>query len=270
MTVMHAMAVAAAAIAALMVTTWIASLIARDASLVDRVWGLGFVVVAGAVRLADSVPVTTVELLLVASVTIWGLRLSGYLWWRNSKTGEDYRYVAMRKKYGSKFGLISLVTVFATQGVLMWIVSLPLQFGQVGNAQRWPIAAVGLALWIIGFGFEAIGDAQLAAFKADPANQGATMNKGLWAWTRHPNYFGDATLWWGIGLISAATFTKWWWLVALIGPAVMNVLVRRVSGVTLLEHSLRKRRPGYEEYVRTTSPFIPMPPGTYRQRRNNT
>lgn len=251
------MLVAALTIAALMLTTWVVSLALKNASIVDIVWGLGFVLVAWAVRLtADGLDAR--QNLLVILPTIWGLRLSSYLAWRNHGKGEDYRYKAMRKQWGPRFGLISLVTVFALQGTIMFVVSLPVQLGQQRSTPElgW-LAWVGVAVWAIGLFFEAVGDAQLARFKADPQNAGKVMDRGLWKYTRHPNYFGDAMVWWGIALVAAEVPVARW---GLIGAVVMTVFLRRVSGVTLLEKSLVKRREGYTEYVARTSPFIPRPP----------
>ena len=253
----HAMLVSALAIVVLMLSTWVLSIILKNASIVDIVWGLGFVVVAWVVRLsADGNNAR--QWLLVAMVTVWGLRLAGYLFWRNHGNGEDFRYRAMRKHYGPRFGLISLVTVFALQGVLMFVVSLSVQLGQADATPNiGVIAYIGVALWLIGLFFEAVGDAQLARFKSDPANQGMVMRTGLWRYTRHPNYFGDSCVWWGIGLVAAETGSAAW---GLIGSLVMTILVRRVSGVPMLEKTMGKRRPGYAEYVATTSPFFPRPP----------
>ncbi len=253
----HAMLVSALAIVVLMLSTWVLSIILKNASIVDIVWGLGFVVVAWVVRLsADGNNAR--QWLLVAMVTVWGLRLAGYLFWRNHGNGEDFRYRAMRKHYGQRFGLISLVTVFALQGVLMFVVSLSVQLGQADATPNiGVIAYIGVALWLIGLFFEAVGDAQLARFKSDPANQGMVMRTGLWRYTRHPNYFGDSCVWWGIGLVAAETGSAAW---GLIGSLVMTILVRRVSGVPMLEKTMGKRRPGYAEYVATTSPFFPRPP----------
>jgi steroid 5-alpha reductase family enzyme len=253
-----ALLTAAITILVLMLVTWLLSLVLRNASIVDIVWGLGFVVVAWAVRLTVDEGLDARQWLLVAMTTIWGLRLAGYLWWRNHGAGEDYRYRAMRKRWGSRFPIISLGTVFLFQGLMMWIVSLPVQLGQADDTPDlgW-IAAVGVACWLVGLVFETVGDAQLAAFKADPANAGTVMDRGLWRYTRHPNYFGDACVWWGIALVAAETGSGAW---GIIGAVVMTVLLRRVSGVTLLEKSLVKRRAGYTEYVARTSPFVPRPP----------
>ena len=253
----HAMLVSALAIVVLMLSTWVLSLILKNASIVDIVWGLGFVMVAWVVRLSTDAN-NARQWLLVAMVTVWGLRLAGYLFWRNHGNGEDFRYRAMRKHYGPRFGLISLVTVFALQGALMFVVSLSVQLGQADATPNiGVIAYIGVALWLVGLFFEAVGDAQLARFKADPANQGMVMRTGLWRYTRHPNYFGDSCVWWGIGLVAAETGSGAW---GLIGSLVMTILVRRVSGVPMLEKTMGKRRPGYAEYVATTSPFFPRPP----------
>lgn len=251
----------ALAVAVVMLVTWLISLPLRNASIVDPIWPMGFVVIGWVSFLAHSDGDGWRTALLLAAVTIWGLRLSLYLFTRNVGHGEDFRYKAMRKKHGAKFWLVSLGTVFTFQGVLMWIVSLPLQFGigTTGRMSGWLIFLIaGVAVWMIGFLFESVGDAQLRKFKADPNSAGQVMDKGLWRYTRHPNYFGDACVWWGILLLSLGA-GGWAWL-GIIGPVVMTVLLRRVSGVTLLEKSLVKRRPGYADYVRRTSPFFPRPP----------
>lgn len=248
---------AAIAIAVVMVTTWIVSVILRNASIVDIVWGLGFVLTAWVARLTGDGNEAR-QWLLTGLTTLWGLRLAIYLLWRNAGHGEDYRYKSMRKRWGSRFPLMSLVTVFALQGVLMWIVSLPVQLGQADATPSLGIVAwIGVAVYALGLFFETVGDAQLAKFKADAANAGTVMSSGLWKYTRHPNYFGDACVWWGLGLIAAETGSGAW---GLIGSVVMTILLRRVSGVVLLERSLTKRRAGYDEYIRRTSPFIPLPP----------
>jgi steroid 5-alpha reductase family enzyme len=255
------MLAAAGSIAALMLVTWLASLALRDASIVDPVWPLGFVLVAWVTHaVADGDPARS--WLLVAMPTIWGLRLSAHLAWRKHGEPEDYRYQAMRKHYGPRFPIISLVTVFALQGVLMWVVSLPVQLGQVpDDPGLGPLAVVGVLVWITGFLFETIGDAQLTSFKADPQSAGRVMDRGLWRYTRHPNYFGDACVWWGIALVAAESGLG---AIGLIGALVMTVLLRRVSGVPMLERSMAKRRPGYTEYVARTSPFVPRPPRAIR------
>ncbi len=251
------MLAAAATIVVVMLATWVFSLVFHDASIVDPVWPLGFVAIAWVVR-AITDGNTALQWLIVAMVTIWGLRLSGYLAWRKRHQPEDFRYQAMRRRWGPRFWIISLITVFGLQGALMWVVSLPVQLGQLRPSTGiGPLAVVGTAIWTLGFVFETVGDAQLSRFKADPANAGQVMDRGLWQYTRHPNYFGDACVWWGIAITAAQTGIG---AFGLIGAAVMTVLLRRVSGVVLLERSLRKRRPGYDDYVARTSPFLPRPP----------
>ncbi len=245
------------AVGALMVTLWITSVALRDASIVDIFWGFGFAMIAlvGYVR-ADGVPArrTLMTILTVA----WGMRLALHLLVRNRGAGEDYRYRAMRRRWGPRFPVISLVTVFGLQGALMWIVSLPVQAAQTAaapDAITW-VEGLGVVLWLVGFSLEVIGDWQLRRFKADPDNEGKVMDHGLWRYTRHPNYFGDATLWWGLGVIALSA--RGWW--SLIGPLVMTILLLGVSGVPLLERRMQHTRPDYEEYAQRTSPFFPLPP----------
>jgi steroid 5-alpha reductase family enzyme len=251
------MLIAALTIAIVMITTWVISLMVNNASIVDIVWGLGFAITSWVLALTidgDS----TRQILLAVMVGVWGVRLGGYLAKRNIGHGEDWRYKAMRKKKGPKFGVISLVTVFGLQGVLMWVVSLPVQFGNADDTPGvGPIAVMGIIVWFTGLTFEAVGDMQLARFKKNPDNAGKVMDQGLWRLTRHPNYFGDALLWWGIGLVGAETGSG---VIGLIGPLVMTVFLLRVSGVPMLERSLMKRREGYADYVARTSGFIPRPP----------
>lgn len=252
-----AMLIAAITIVIVMVTTWIISLMIKNASIVDIVWGLGFAVTSW--MLAIFVDGNSGrQLLLAIMVGVWGLRLGGYLAKRNIGHGEDWRYKAMRKKKGPKFGLISLVTVFGLQGTLMWVVSLPVMFGNGDTTPGvGPLAVIGIMVWAVGLSFEAIGDWQLVRFKKDPSNQGKVMQTGLWSLTRHPNYFGDALLWWGIGIVGAETGSG---VIGFVGPLVMTIFLLRVSGVPMLERSLMKRREGYAEYAARTSSFIPRLP----------
>ncbi|HCK41209.1 MAG: hypothetical protein CMJ72_06665 [Planctomycetaceae bacterium] len=235
---------------------WGISLYRRDASIVDPFWGLGFVLVSW-ISAAVSGGGSPRTLLVVALVSVWGIRLSAYLTWRNWGKPEDYRYAAMREHHGWRFPLVSLLTVFLLQGTIMWAVSLPIQVGVAENTSSHLPAWIGSCVYGIGFLFESLGDYQLARFKAQPANRGQVMNRGLWRYTRHPNYFGDFLVWWGIYLLVAAPST-WWW--TLVGPLLMSILLIRVSGVRLLENSLSKRLVSYDEYVRSTSAFFPWPP----------
>jgi steroid 5-alpha reductase family enzyme len=164
----------------------------------------------------------------------------------------------MRAHYGLRFRWISLFTVFLLQGALLWFVSLPLQLAAAQNSEQpfRALDALGVTVFLIGFAFEAVGDWQLSRFKGDAANAGRVLDRGLWRYTRHPNYFGDFLVWWGLFLLAAACGA--WWTIA--GPLMMSVLLLRVSGVSLLERSLNQRKPEYAEYVRRTSSFFPWPP----------
>ena len=243
---------------ALMLATWVASVVRRDASLVDRVWGLGFVVLVAVYALLGD-GASARSWLVVALVSIWGLRLSGYLTWRNWGEGEDKRYQAMRRRTSGSFAARSLVTVFGLQAVLAWLISLPLLAAATAReptALTW-LDGLGVALWLVGFVFEAGGDWQLSRFLADPANRGTVMDRGLWRYTRHPNYFGDTMLWWGYFLIALAT-GAWW---AAVGSALMTIFIVRVSGLALTERNMaRSSREGHEAYVRRTNAFFPGPP----------
>jgi steroid 5-alpha reductase family enzyme len=248
----------AAALLALLFALWLVSLALRDASLVDIAWGPAAVAVAAvSYSLGDGAPARS-RLLLVL-VALWGLRLGAYLAWRNLGHGEDFRYQRMRAHWGRRFWWVSLATVFMLQAALAWIVSLPIQLAMASprpSSLTW-LDYLGLSLFTVGFLFESVGDLQLARFKADPANAAEVLDRGLWAWTRHPNYFGDALVWWGLFLIALATP---WGHLALIGPLVMNWLLLRVSGVPMLERSLRRKRPGYDEYRERVPAFLPRPP----------
>ncbi|HXH56984.1 DUF1295 domain-containing protein [Iamia sp.] len=249
---------AAAGVTVLMLATWLISVIRRDASVVDVVWGLGFVVVAAA-SLAMGDGLLGRRVLLMVLVGVWGLRLAGYLAWRNLGHGEDRRYQKMRSRYGPWFWLISLATVFALQGALMLVVSVPVQLSAAaeGDDSLGPLAVLGALVWLVGVTFEAGGDLQLARFKADPDNEGQVMDEGFWRYTRHPNYFGDFLVWWGIYLVAAETTLGRW---GVIGPVVMSVFLLKVSGVAMLERDIGRRRPKYADYIERTSAFFPLPP----------
>jgi steroid 5-alpha reductase family enzyme len=250
-------AATAALVAVAMLGLWVVSLALRDASIVDVFWGLGFVLVAhGARATAEGHPPRAGLVTLL--VTLWGIRLAAYLLWRNWGAGEDPRYQAMRRRAGPRFWLRSLGIVFGLQGVLMWVVSLPVQAAVTapGPPLGW-LDAVGTVLVLVGLGFETVGDLQLARFTRDPANRGAVMDRGLWRYTRHPNYFGDALVWWGLFAFALTTPSQTW---TIVGPLVMTYLLTRLSGVPLLERKLVRTRPGYAEYVARTSAFIPWPP----------
>jgi steroid 5-alpha reductase family enzyme len=243
---------------------WLLSLISTDASIVDIFWGIGFVLIAIASGRPEGVGAR--QALVLALVTVWGLRLAAHLFFRNRGKGEDPRYRAMRRHWGKAFPVVSLLTVFALQAAVMWVVSLPVQAAVRADSPGalGPLDIAGVVFWVVGFVFETVGDLQLARFKRNPGNQGKVMDRGLWSYTRHPNYFGDALVWWGFGLIALQT-GSWW---ALAGPLLMTVMLLRVSGVALLERRMERTRPGYDAYKERTSAFVPMPPKTSRPERS--
>jgi steroid 5-alpha reductase family enzyme len=242
----------------LMTLLWLASLTLRNSSIVDIFWGAGFVIVAWVTFALTPSGFADRKWLLAALVTIWGLRLSLYILSRNFAKPEDYRYQLWRKEAGAAWWWRSYYQVFIVQGVILWIVAAPIAatLNSPMPNQLILLDYLALPVWIIGFFFEAAGDWQLARFRANPANNGRVLNTGVWRYTRHPNYFGDATQWWAFYLIAAAA-GGWW---TLFSPIIMTALLLRVSGVTLLEKTLKESKPGYAEYARTTSEFIPWFP----------
>jgi steroid 5-alpha reductase family enzyme len=246
----------AALLAVAMLAMWLLSLTLHNVAVADIFWPLGFVLVAALSARADGYG--SRKALIGVLVAVWSVRLATHLYLRNRGHGEDPRYRAMRRRWGARFPVVSLFTVFVFQGALLWIVSLPLQVAMTSREPRdfTALDGLGVALWVCGFAFESVGDFQLTRFKSDPAHAGKVMDRGLWRYTRHPNYFGDATAWWGIGLIALSTH-RWW---AVVGPLVMTVLLMRVSGVPLLERRMKRTRSDYEEYAARTSAFVPMPP----------
>ena len=237
---------------------WIASIVLHNVSIVDLFWGAGFVLAAGFYFLATG-EVTTRKIILLSLVSIWGLRLSSYLAWRNIGKGEDFRYQEFRKKYGEKrYWWISFFQTFLLQGVLMWLISAPLLGAQFHGQEKGIgiIDFLGIAIWFLGFIFEAGGDFQLARFRSDPKNKGRVLETGFWKYTRHPNYFGDSAVWWGFGILCLATGS---WL-PVLGSVLMTLLIIKVSGVALLEKSLTVTKPEYREYVEKTSSFFPWFP----------
>jgi steroid 5-alpha reductase family enzyme len=241
---------------------WVLSLRLQDASVADVGWGLGFVLLAWLYCLLS--PTLTPRSGLVAVlIVIWGGRLSWHIFRRHHGCGEDPRYQAMRASHGHAFWWRSLFTVFWLQGTILWFVSLPL-LAAVHAANPFALTAVdglGVLLFAVGFSFEVVGDRQLRRFKADPSNRGHVLDRGLWRYTRHPNYFGDAVLWWGLYAVAAATLHGW---LTVLSPALMTFLLMRVSGVTLLEQSLKASKPGYQTYIARTTAFYPWFPRDQR------
>ncbi len=235
---------------------WALSVIKHNVTLVDTLWPLMFWLAAASYAATTSAGPRA--LLIVALAGVWALRLAIYLTWRNWGLPEDHRYQAIRARNEPGFTWKSLYLVFWLQAGLAWIISLPLLGAVAGAAPLGLLDAAGLLLWATGLFFEAVGDWQLARFKADPANRGQVMDRGLWRYTRHPNYFGDFCIWWGFYLL-AASAGAWW---SIPGPLLMSLLLLKVSGVSLLEKDIGERRPAYAQYVRRTNAFFPGVPRT--------
>jgi len=235
--------------------TWLLSLYKGNVAIVDSLWSLLFIMAAytyAYVLPADGARAN----LALALVSIWGLRLAIHITWRNWGHGEDRRYQQIRARNEPNFAVKSLYLVFLLQAVLAWIISLPLLGAAGSKGELNVLDYIGALVWLVGFVFEAGGDWQLSRFKADPNNKDKVMDQGFWRLTRHPNYFGDFCVWWGLFLIALAA-GAWW---SLAGPILMSVLLMRVSGVTLLEKDIGERRPKYADYVRRTNAFFPGPP----------
>lgn len=258
---MHPLSAALVGLAATlggMTLLWGESLRRRDASIVDSWWGLGLALLS-LLYAAATDGYAPRNVLIVSLTWIWGVRLSVHIHLRNRGRPEDPRYAGWRAAAGAGFWWKSWFSVFLLQGCLMWLISAPLL---VAQAARHPahftwLDGVGTLLWAIGFVFEAVGDEQLRRFRADPTRRGQVLDTGLWAWTRHPNYFGDALVWWGLFAIAAAVP---WGVITMFSPIMMTALLTRVSGVRLLENGLRRSRAGYDEYASRTSAFFPLPP----------
>ncbi|TQM14449.1 DUF1295 domain-containing protein [Pseudonocardia kunmingensis] len=226
---------------------------------VDVLWGAGFAVIA-VVTLLLSDGDAWRRWLITVLTCVWGLRLAWHIGRRNRGRDEDPRYRDILARAPGHPVAHLVRKVYLPQAVVMWVVSLPVQLGQYGTAGGAPaivLAVLGVALWLLGFAFETVGDAQLAAFTADPANRRRVMDRGLWRYTRHPNYFGDAAVWWGLTALALHHPAG---LAGLVSAALMTWLLTRGTGATLLESTIGERRPGYAEYVRRTSGFLPLPP----------
>lgn len=242
---------------ALMVGVWLVSVWRRNASIVDPVWGTTFVVAGWWYYGHSPGGDPGRKLVLMTLVTVWGLRLSLYLLWRNWGEPEDHRYQAFRRRFGpQRYWWVSLFQVFLLQGTLSWIIGAPLWGAQASGGPLGWLDAIAIAVWLVGFAFEAGGDWQLTRFRAHRTDPDAVLDTGFWRYTRHPNYFGDAACWWAYGLLAVAA-GAWPWA---LGALLMTALIIKVSGVALLERSLRDRKPAYADYVRRTSAFLPWPP----------
>jgi len=241
----------------LMTVLWVASVILRKASIVDPFWGLGFVV-AAVFYYSNSPGDPLRKVIVLALVSIWGLRLFIYLFCRNYGKPEDYRYVQFRQDYGAhRYWWVSFFQVFVLQGILLWMISAPLLSVQYYGEQSFGwLDIIAMMVWAVGFAFEAGGDYQLTKFKNNPANKGKVLNTGFWKYTRHPNYFGDACAWWGFALFSVAAGSY----VPVLSSVLMTFLLLKISGVALLEKTLKTSKPEYASYIRNTNSFFPWFP----------
>ncbi|MDQ6628590.1 MAG: DUF1295 domain-containing protein [Pseudomonadota bacterium] len=249
---------ALAVVALLSLATWLASVVRRDASLVDRMWPV--FIAAAALVYWERLPVATLRAdVMLALGLAWALRLAVYITRRNWGHGEDRRYQAIRARNEPNFALKSLYLVFALQALLALVVAAPFLVGMAATTPFGVLDVVVAAIAVFGIAFEAIGDMQMSRFKADPSNRGRVMDGGLWRFTRHPNYFGEACVWWGLALLAiagAGVGGAW----CLVSPLLMTVLLLKVSGVSLLEQDIAERRPAYRDYVARTPAFFPGQP----------
>ncbi|HET6626523.1 MAG TPA: DUF1295 domain-containing protein [Nocardioidaceae bacterium] len=249
--------VAAAALAGVIVLVAATAVVARKVgrvSVMDVTWGLGFTVVA-LVALAVGGGDLFRRIVLAVLVTVWGARLAWHIQRRNGGR-EDPRYEKLLEKAPGDPFRYAVTHVFALQGLLVWLIAMPLQVSAVaGRGSRW-VLVLGAALWLVGVAFEAVGDAQLARFKADPAHHGKLMTRGLWAWTRHPNYFGDACVWWGLFVVAASA---WPGVLTFLSPVAMTVILVWGTGARMTERTMAQR-PGWDDYAARTSSFVPRPP----------
>jgi steroid 5-alpha reductase family enzyme len=252
------LAASAGAVLAVMLVTFAAGVRLGRHNVADVAWGLGFAVVA-VVSFATSAGhgQPSRRLLLAAATVIWGLRLAGHIFRRARGGGEDPRYAELLGPDRRGRAWRALRSIYLAQGALIWLISLPVQAGMYARAPLVPLQVIGGLVWAVGLGFEAVGDWQLERFKADPANRGTIMDRGLWGYTRHPNYFGDACVWWGIFLIGCGS---WPYLITVLAPALMTWLLVWGSGKRLTEKRMKANRPGYAAYAARTSGFIPRPP----------
>lgn len=239
-----------------MTVIFIIALVKKDNSVVDIAWGIGFILVALLTFFLEG-GFEVRHILVTALVVIWGMRLAAHIFIRNRGRGEDFRYAQWRREWGKWFLLRSFFQIFMLQGLLMLIIAYPVML--VSYSQETGISfldAAGFILWLLGFFFEAGGDYQLARFKRDPGNKGKIMKYGLWKYTRHPNYFGETAMWWGVFLIALSVWAGW---TAIISPLLITVLLLKVSGVTMLEKKYVGNRE-FEEYARRTGAFFPWFP----------
>nr|WP_211241794.1 DUF1295 domain-containing protein [Patulibacter minatonensis] len=252
----------AATVAAVVVAFAVTFAVARKAgrhSVIDVTWGAGFAVVAVVTLVLSAGDGDALQRAVVTAMTVlWGGRLAWHIERRGRGKGEDPRYVELMERAPAGRETFHIVTrVYLTQAVVLWFVSLPVQVAQYEQGGVGVLTWIGVAVWLVGITFEAVGDRQLAAFMADPSSKGQVMDRGLWRYTRHPNYFGDACVWWGIWLVAANEVPG---LFTILSPVAMSFFLVFGTGKALLEKGMADRRPGYTDYVRRTSGFVPLPP----------
>jgi steroid 5-alpha reductase family enzyme len=258
MTFLNVFLTGGSAILALMLLLWLVSLLLKNSSIVDIFWGFGFVTTGWLYFVLTPDGWMMRKWIVMILATIWGMRLTIHVLLRNFGKAEDFRYQKWRSEAPRTWWIKSLFKVFILQGFLMWIISAPLLAAQISPlpSRLTVFDIVGILFWFTGFFFEAVGDAQLVKFRANPENKGKVLTTGVWSYTRHPNYFGDATQWWGYFMLALSA--GGWWTV--FSPIIMTLFLIKVSGVVLLEKTLIKEKPGYAEYVAKTSAFIPWFP----------
>jgi steroid 5-alpha reductase family enzyme len=253
------LAVTAAVVAALMLGTFGYAMLTKVHAIMDTIWPLGFVLIALVSFFLSAGHGSTGRRLLVLVLTaVWGLRLGAHIFSRNRGQGEDKRYASLLRRNRGNLAVFVLRYIYWMQGRVMWFVSLPVQAAMYEHAGLSAVTGLGFVVWAVGFGFEAVGDAQLRRFRADPANAGRVLDSGLWRYTRHPNYFGDAVVWFGLWLLACS---HWLGPLLVACPIFMtNMLVRHTGKKLLEKHMARSKGAAYADYVRRTSGFIPWPP----------
>jgi steroid 5-alpha reductase family enzyme len=254
---LHALPLTALGVAVLLLLTFAVAVSHQRHSIIDTIWGLGFSVVALISFALSSGHGDDARRILITVLTCaWGLRLAVHIGLRARGMGEDPRYVELLDRAPGSRNLYALRAVYLIQGVVLWFVSLPVQVTVFSRGGLNWLTWVGVAVWAVGVFFEGVGDFQLSRFKADPAHKGVVMDKGLWRYTRHPNYFGDACVWWGLFLVAASA---WPGVLTVLSPLLMTYVLARGTGKKLLEGRMAQR-PGFAEYVARTSGFVPLPP----------
>jgi len=250
--------VTAAVLLALQAVTFAVAVQVGQHSVADTAWGIGIALAAVASLLASAgYGQPARRYLLLAASVVWGLRLAAYVTWRNHGRPEDPRYRDLLSRAQGSRNRYALRSIYLLQAAILWLACLPVQVGMLERAPAGPVTVIGAAVWLGGFVFESAGDWQLARFKSDPGNEGLIMDRGLWRYTRHPNYFGDFCMWWGLFLIALGSWAE---LPTAVGPLLMTVILTRGTGQRLTDRRMAATRPQYADYAARTSGFIPRPP----------